>query len=423
MPSINTFNTPNSKASWVTMDGLDLLLNSWQFGPYFNTDFKDNFGKEFAPGQTITVPKPQQYIVRTNLTYVAQALSRPSTSITLDQVRGVDYEWDSVEKALDMERGEERVREIYNKPAISFIRQSMEVYLAQFAAQNASMVSGALGTNPSTFDTTSGAARQALSQMGAPVDNVDLGMFLPASVIRAVKNSSVAYMNPQTDISKQFRTGMIGVADGFDFMSSNSLYIHTAGTWAGAVTVSGAGQSGSSITLAATTGDTFKKGDKVSFANVNEINLTSRTATTATTAAGTKTFTVQADVTAAAGAATISIQPPITGPGSQYQNVDALPANGAALTLWPGTSSPSGKVGKLGVGMYRDAFLLAMVKLELPKSVEVAAQNQDPDTQLSIRFVRQWDNYRSVMTNRLDSGVFGCGIGLAEQAAIVIAGS
>jgi hypothetical protein len=52
----------------------------------------------------------------------------------------------------------------------------------------------------------------------------------------------------------------------------------------------------------------------------------------------------------------INFLPAIYGPGSQYQNVDALAAAGAALTLWPGTAAPSGKVGTVSLGLTKAAF-------------------------------------------------------------------
>ena len=278
------------------------------------------------------------------------------------------------------------------------------------------MVTGALGTNPSTFDTTSAACREALVEMGCPVEDVDVGMIVPPSVVRAVKNASIAYFNPVTDISKQFRTGLVGKADGLEWYESMSLYQHTAGTWASAVTVSGANQSGSSLLVNCTSGDTWKAGDKFKIASVNAVNLMTRRAFNSVA----KTFTVLADVTATGSTATLSIYPAISGPGSQYQNVNALPADTAALTLWPGTSSPNGKIGSVGLALYKDAFMLAGVALEVPKAVEVASQQQDPDTQIALRFVRQWDNIQSRMTNRFDT-LFGAGVGLAEQCAVCLA--
>lgn len=417
MPSTSVFN----KASWVAMKGLALLTNDLQVAPYFSTEYSGEYAKNYAIGRTLTVPLSQRYIPQQNdMTYNPQAFDRPFTTINIDQTRSIALEWESIEKALDMERGEERVEQIYLKPAIAYLRQEIDSYCAQFAYQNTNMLTGALGTNPTTFDATSAAARQALAEMGCQVDSGDLGLMLPPAVIRQVKTSSIGYMNPQTDISKQFRSGNVGTADGFDFYDSMSLYSHTAGTWqtASAVTVSGASQSGSSLLVNCTSGDTVKKGDKFSIASVNQVNLMTRR-TTSTATAGSKTFTATADVTATASTMTIPIYPPIYGPGSHYQNVDALPANAALLTLWPGTTSPNAKVGKVGLGLAPGAFYLAAVKLEEPEAVEICRQYQDPKTGTAIRFIRQWDSIQSRMTNRFDL-CFGAGIGLAEQCSVVV---
>jgi P22 coat protein - gene protein 5 len=416
MPSQSSYN----KAQWVAMKGLSLLTNDLQIAPYFSDEYSGDYAQKFAIGKSMNVPLSQRYTVQQNdMTYNPQAFDRPFTSITVDQTRTIPLEWESIEKALDMERGEERVEALYLKPAIAYLRQELDSFCAQFAYQNTSMVTGALGTNPTTFDATSAAAKQAMDEMGCPTDTGELGLMVPPAVMRSVKTGGIALFNPQTDLSKAFRTGANGVSDGFDWYSSNSLYTHTAGTWAGSVTVNGANQSGSSINVTCTTGDTFKKGDKISFANTNQVNLMTRR-TTSTATAGTKTFTVQADVTGAASAATLSIYPAIYGPGSHYQNVDALPANSAALTLWPGTASPSGKSGKVALALYPGAFFLVGMKLEEPEAVEICRQYQDPKTGIAIRFIRQWSNERSAMTNRFDM-LFGAGVGLAEQCSVAIA--
>jgi hypothetical protein len=415
MPT-NTFN----KTSWVAMKGLSLLKNSLAIAPYFSDEYSGDYAQKFAIGKTMTVPLSQRYTVQRNdMTFTAQNLDRPTTTISIDQTATIALEWASIEQALDMERGEDRVEEIYLKPAIAYIRQEIESSAAAFAAQNANMIVGQLGTNPTTYDTTSGAALQYLTQMGCPVDDDNLGLFLPPAVNRSVKTSANAFTNPQLDISKQFRSGFIQKSDSFDWYASNSLYRHTAGTWAGAVTMSAAAsQSGSSINIVCTSGDTFKKGDKFSIANVNEVNLMTRTPNSTATA-GTKTFSVMAAVTAAGTSATLSIYPPIYGPGSHYQNVDALPASSAALTLWPGTTAPNGKIGKLGLGLYPGAFFIAGKKLEEPTKAEFARQYQDPKTGIPLRLIQDWDNRTSSLTTRFDT-TWGFGIGLAEQCAVVI---
>ena len=136
-----------------------------------------------------------------------------------------------------------------------------------------------------------------------------------------------------------FRSGQLAA---FDFYESNSLWTHTAGNWTGAVTVTGANQQGGQLVITGTAGNTIAAGDKFSLANVNMVNpMTRRSAGPLTL----RTFTCPAGFTLTGGSDTISILPPIYGPGSQYQNVDSLPAANAALTLWPGTTTPSGKSG------------------------------------------------------------------------------
>ena len=83
-------------------------------------------------------------------------------------------------------------------------------------------------------------------------------------------------------------------------------------------------------------------------------------------------------------------------------NVDALPVAGATVTFFPGTASPNGLSGVQGLAITKDAFALVGVKLQMPKAVEMSSQTRDPDTGLSVRFVRAWDPVFSKMINRFD---------------------
>ncbi len=113
MPSTNTFN----KASWVAMKGLSLLKNSLSIGKYFSDEYAGEYAKTYAIGKTLTVPLSQRYTgQRNDMSYNPEALDRPVTTITVDQTDTISLQWDDIEKALDMERGEERVTEIYLKP-------------------------------------------------------------------------------------------------------------------------------------------------------------------------------------------------------------------------------------------------------------------------------------------------------------------
>lgn len=382
---------------WLTMESLRILKNKLQVAQFANTDYNKEFTREFAVGDTVRVKLPQRFLIRDGLGYQPQAINRLNTTVTCDQIFGVDFEWDSAEQALKMERGAEAVKREYIAPAMAQIAQEIDSRFAQYCYQNTNNIVGVLGTDPTSFQTVN-QARQRLVELACP-PGLKKGMIIPPSVNTSLVNAAIQYFNPTSEISKQYKEGSIGINSGFDWYESMSLYSHTAGTWAGAVTTSSAGQSGSSLAVTCTTGDTFKQGDVISIAGVYAVNPMTRRRTTSAT---TKQFVITADTTGSGSAATLPISPAIFGPGSQYQNVDALPANGAALTLFPGTSSPSGKAGINALAVTSEAFALVGVKLETPKAAEVASQTRDPETGISVRFVRMFDPIQSKMVNRFD---------------------
>jgi hypothetical protein len=380
---------------WLSMESLRLLTNSLEVAPFFNTKYNPEFTKEFTVGESVRVPLPKQFLITNGLGYQPQPIIDRHTTVTVDQSFGVHFEWDSAEQALKLPRGEEKISAQILKPAMAKIKQEIDSRCALYAYQNTPNVVGILGTNPATFDAVYGAAGQRLAELACPPG--DMGMILSPAVARALRATAVSYFNPPSDIARMWKKGAIGEVNGFETYQSMSLYSHTAGTWAGAVTVNGAGQTGSSLILTCTTGDTFLQGDVFSILNVNDVNpMTLRSTGTA------KQFVITAPVTGAASAATVSISPAIVGPGSPYQNVDALAASGAALTLFPGTTSPNGKVGTNGLAIHGDAFALVGVRLANPKKAEMSSYARDPETGISVSFLRDFDPVERKWINRFD---------------------
>lgn len=405
--------------SWVSMEILRLLLNKLEVLEYFNREWQRDFDKEFAPGSQITVKFPQRFIPIDGMGYQPQAINRISTSISLDQWIQVPFEWDDYERAVKLERSEEELRDNYWEPAAAAIAQEWDSRGALWAKNNASNLVGVLGTDPTSV-LTYYQARQVMKQEAGSSIPAKKCMLITSSMMTSLGNAITSVFHPADEITRQWKEGAIGKLAGYDFYESQSLYSHTAGTWAGAVTVNGANQSGTQLTVTFTGGDTVNVGDKISIANVNAVNpMTRRTAGPLKA----RVFTItQALVAAGGGGDVINILPSIYGPGNQYQNVDALPANGAALTLFPGTSSPNGKVGTLGLALTREAFAIVGAKLYLPKSVEQRGQATDPDTGLSVRKVVAWDPVRSMQVNRMDS-LGGFGNLYQANGAVCVAGA
>lgn len=380
------------------MESLRILVNKLVMPQFFNTSYSREFTKEYPIGETLRVKLPQRFTVRDGLGYSPQAINRINTTITCNQIFGVDFEWDSAEKALNMERGEDQVRSQYIEPIMAQLAQEIDSRCIQWAYQNTNNIVGVLGTNPTTI-TTFQQARQRLIEKACPPGKKK-GMVIAPSINTSLVPALANTFNPTSEISKQYKEGSIGILSGFDWYESPALYKHTAGTWASTVSVKGASQSGSSLTITATGGDTFNVGDVFSIANVKAVNPSTRRVIDTSNNAQ---FVVTQALTAVGGGIdVIQISPSIFGPGSQYQNVDLLPVDGATMTLFPGTTGPNGLSGLQNLAITEDAFALVGVQLEKPKAVEVSSQTRDPESGIAIRFVRAWDNIQSKMTNRFD---------------------
>jgi hypothetical protein len=269
--------------------------------------------------------------------YNPQAINRLSTSLNMDQWIQVAFEWDDYEKAVKLERSKRELTENYYDPAAAAIAQEIDSRCARWAYQNTSTFVGVLGTDPTSVATYYQARQKLMEKAAPPGKKV---MAISSSMMTSLGSNITNVFHPADEISSQWKEGSIGRLAGFDFYESQSLYAHTAGTWAGAVTVNGANQTGTSLLINATAGDTFNVGDKFSILNVNSTNpMTNRIAGKKAA----QTFTVTQKLVATGGGSpndALQILPAIYQPGDPYQNVDALPAAGAALTLFPGTATP-----------------------------------------------------------------------------------
>lgn len=413
----NAWTTIKDAGTWVAMESLYLLKSQLSVSRMFNTDYSKEFKLTYPVGDTIKVPYPQQYAVRNGLEYNPPAAAQRFATISIGEPFGVDVpEIDSLEAAISTPKAKSEFSRRYLEPAMAQLAQEIDSRCALYAYQHAAGVVGVLGANPTTYDATSGAARQKMQQLGAP--SGERAMIVPPDVVRAIKAANVGLFNPVADLSKTFRTGLIGTSDGFEWYESMSLYRHTAGTLAnsGATVTTAPSNGATTLALTCTTGETVKAGDKFSIASVLPVHpITKRTFGT-----DAKTFTITAAGTAASSALTITFSPAcyFSGP---YQNVDAQPAASAALTFWPGTTSPSGKIGNVGLALPRDAFALVGLELEKFTDVETCTSQRDPDSGISIRFTAGSDIKSSKRIRRFDTCI-GFGELYNELAQVVACG-
>jgi hypothetical protein len=395
------------------------LKNSLEVADAFNSSWEDEFKMKFPVGSQAQIKLPQSWLVTTGLAYQEQGIQRLVTTVNLDQIKGVHFGYDSYEKLIKMERSEKEMDEAYFRPAGLQLAQQIDSDAANWASLWTNNVVGTLGTDSTTIDFALN-ADQVLFNLACP-EGGKRHLVLSSSLMRSYVKNNVTQYNPQKDISDMFRIGVLGTAAGWKWFRSNSLFTHTIGTFpTHGVTVVGAGQSGSSLIVTGTNGDTITPGDKFTIALVNSVNPRTRIKTPL----GLKNFVYTGGntFTFTGGNDTITISPAIFGPGSQYQNVDALPANAAALTAWPGTTSPSGVSGTVSLGLSDKAFLKAFGKFDKPDAVEHAEDAVDPETGASLRLVVAWDQYNSKITNRFDC-CYGFGNAYSDAGAVAVAGA
>lgn len=172
-----------------------------------------------------------------------------------------------------------------------------------------------------------------------------------------------ALAKPQTSanpkVNRAYEEGYVGRVAGFETFSAEYTYRLTAAAGV-TVTVNGANQRHvpkatstaatgetsnvdnryQNLTITVTSG-TVKVGDRFTIAGVNAVNHITKGDT-----GQLKTFTITAIVSGAGGSGVVTISPPIiaadsapTQPESEYKNVTATPANGAAITFLNTVSS------------------------------------------------------------------------------------
>jgi hypothetical protein len=389
---------------WLTEKSLQTLVNKLEVASRFNTSYNKEYQQAFPVGETVRIKLPQRWITTQGIAYQPQPIQRKYTTVTVNNFEGIHFDYDSVEQALKLERTKEEIFEEYFKPGVEQLQQQIDSDAANFAWQNTNHVVGVLGTAPTSITPFAQARQKLLENAGM---TGDMTFVIAPKVNAALAPALTPLLNPTDQISQLFKKGYLGFCQGGEWYENMSLYSATAGSWAGAVTVSGAGQSGSSLTITDTSGDTFNVGDVFTIANVNEVNPTTRRST-----GSLKQFVVVQALTGT-GSDTLVFSPAIIGPDGttpdQYQNVDSLPANAAALTLYPGTTSPNAKSGIQNLCFTRDAFALVAVELETPKAVEFASQKRDPKSGVAIRITRTWDAVLSRFINRMDT-LYGFGL-------------
>ena len=384
----------------ITAEAVMLFKNSNMFIMNMDTQYDDQFARDGAKiGDTLRIRLPSDFVVTDGPAMQLQDNTQQYTTLTVSSQKNVATPYTTAERTMSIDS----YSEIVMAPMVSALCGKVASTIMRGSEGGVcnliSNVDGASNIISPTMDQFTG-ANAILDDQGASM--LDRRCVQdPTSDSRTV-SSLAGLLNPATDISAQFRSGMMKSGLGFDrFFRDQTVIKHTTGTFSAGGTVNGGDQttatSGGNITVNAITG-TLKKGDIVTFAGVNAVNRITKESL------GTlRQFVITADV--ATAAVSIPIYPAMIGPvggvaggaDQQYQTVDALAINGAAMVL----VTPASSVYRKSLAYTQKAVTMASADLVMPKkAVEEAARTSFDG--VSMRMLTDYLPLSDQLATRLD---------------------
>jgi hypothetical protein len=374
----NTLLTPTA----VTREVLRVAHEKLAFIGTVERQYDSSFAKSGAKiGDSLSIRQPNKYTVRTGATLSAQDTEESSTTLTVATQKGVDMNFTSQDLTMDLDDFSKRIIEPAASVLVSNIEGAMLADVTKYVYNHV----GTPGTLPTFAQITK--AKAKLNQMLAPKDNnrcIQMESIDMAGQVDALKG----LFQDSTQISKQYREGVVGRASGLNWVENERIYTHANSSDVTGITINADVTNGdTSFTItgasaAPTVGSIFTcdatyavhPETKVAYAHLQQFVVTDLTTPSTTV---------------------ISIEPVPYESGAK-QNVDALPTSTDALVFVGAASTnyPNHLV------YHKEAFAFASADLVMPEGVDFAArENYDG---LSIRLVRAYDINTDKFPCRLD---------------------
>ena len=342
----------------IAREAAALLEEMSPFVKNVNKARQDEFGQDvsgYKKGASVKIKIPPTGVVYDGATFAgggsAPDFVETYETLSLDTQKHVPLTFTATEKLLSITDFKERIL----MPQMLTLSAAVEAWAVQNAVQATPNKVGTVGSTPSSMKTF-GLARQKLQRSLTP--QTPRYCLYTDEVGPELIDSSKALFNPVNEIQKQYFEGSIGTAQGAGWYECVNMPTQVVGARAGAITISGASQTGSSITVGCTSGDTFKKGEVVTLAGAFEVHPLTGTATTTL-----RQFVITADTTAGAATVSLPIYPAID-TAMPNQTVSASPTNGGAVTFYASAAH------KESLMWHKDAFTMAFAPLPVLASCE-----------------------------------------------------
>lgn len=347
----------------------------------------------YGNGSTISVVRPARFVMNTGSDVTSQIQDIIEEKANLDLVqRNVAVGTTSFEIATDVDLA--TFGKTVLEPQVTALVAGIETeMLAAISNATANFV-GTQGTIPAATSNFL-QAKRFIREQSAPMDDGYYAV-LSENTNAAVADYRKGGFNAPKELSEIYRTGLVGVADGMTYLTSNLLPTFTTGTQAGfaGALSNGASQTGSTIAIDTMTGSaTIRRGTVITFAGVFEVNPITKASYNYL-----KRFVVTADATLSSGAGNLSISPAIVATGPN-RNVSNAIADNSAITFLSGTTASTGQTQNLV--MHKSAVRFASVPLHESSDTEsVSVANKGG---ISIRVEVFKDGYKDTRICRVDA--------------------
>ena len=390
----NNFNN----IAMITRRSMNVLRNNLVLVPRVNRTYEKEFSQGMGKiGDTVSVRIPGYGTVTDGKVASPAGYADTYKPIVVTQ-KNASLKFSSKEMALNVENGDEFERSVLGPQMAALCNRIDADGFALYTAFN--NATGTPGTQPADLDYFLKAMAQ-LAENSCPVDDQIYGFLSPRTQAGMVQGLKGLFQD-STEISKQYKKGVMGTAAGMNFLMSQNIESHTTGNWTGTPVIN---DPGAALVSGATTipvdgfggaTDSFKKGDVITVAGVYAVNPVSKKNT-----GQLLQLVVTADYAATGNAmAALPVSPAIITSGPT-QNATALPLDGAVVQIFGHATSYANKVTPANLVLHRDALGFAAVDLPL---LDPARQHRvrDNDLGLSLRVTEWLDGVNDDLLIRLD---------------------
>lgn len=329
------------------------LSNALGFTRTVNRSYDDRFARTGAKiGSVANARLPAQFRFSSGLDIDVQSLNDAARPVVLNKNYQRSWSMDRAEAYLSIDEMASR----YIRPAMLSMAAEIDKDGRDLANRFTFNTVGTAGSSYSSKDTYADllvAAREKIVENLGPTDEIFHMVAGPKFVGDGFKYFGLTTFNPTVTQGDAVTKGKIGGYDiaGFHVMEQQNLSRYTVGVYGGTGRVNGANQSGSTLNTDGWSGSTtLDVGAVFTVAGVFAVNAQTKESTGVL-----QQFVVTAKNAAGATQA-LQIEPAIVGPGEQRQNVSALPADDALITVVGSTgASPQ----NFALGYHQLAFTFA----------------------------------------------------------------